>query len=97
MSLEIVLFLDAEEDINSSYLWYEIQKPGLGKSFIQFIENSFRNILALPEAFPATDYALRKYVVRKFPFIIYYRIDNLNNQIQILLFFIQAEILMNYQ
>ncbi len=72
MPNKIMLSLEAESDIDESYLWYELRKKGLGINFINAISNAFHAINNNPDSWPMSDYGLKKFVIRKFPFVIYY-------------------------
>ena len=66
----------AKLEFHDSIKYYEIQQKGLGKKFENNIKNSIDTILAFPEAFTKIDNDIRKYVVSKFPYNIYYLIEN---------------------
>ncbi len=72
------LFLsdDAEQDIDEAFLWYEFQSSGLGKDFIQSIDTGLKTIELHPYTFPIILRSVRKYIIKKFPFSIYYQVNN---------------------
>jgi toxin ParE1/3/4 len=62
----------SEKDLHESFSFYEEIKAGLGKIFIICINSSFKIIAENPMAFPVVYKSIRRFVVRKFPFLIYY-------------------------
>jgi len=62
----------AEIDIKDSIDYYRENTEGLEKDFIKIIDSSFREITKNPEAFPKIKFDIRKYVVSKFSFSIFY-------------------------
>jgi plasmid stabilization system protein ParE len=65
----------AKADIQDSSTWYEAQQKGLGKTFILFIRESIQFITANPYSFQVRFDEIRTAVVKKFPFLIHYLID----------------------
>lgn len=43
-------------EIDATYWWYELEKPGLGERFLKSLDNTFDSILEFPEG-PALLYA----------------------------------------
>ena len=41
MRFELVLMAEAESDLDDAFIWYELQKPGLGIEFITDVEKVF--------------------------------------------------------
>ncbi|MCX6290418.1 MAG: type II toxin-antitoxin system RelE/ParE family toxin [Bacteroidetes bacterium] len=79
----LLLSDDAEHDIDEAFLWYEFQSAGLGKKFIRALESGFITIDLQPNAFPFALRNIRKFVIKKFPFNVYYRINE-TGQIEII-------------
>ncbi len=75
---------DAESDLDESFIWYEVQQQGLGERFISAVDDGFAFIKTNPEAFPVVFRNIRKHVLRKFPFNIYYRSDSLKQNIEVI-------------
>jgi plasmid stabilization system protein ParE len=72
----ILISKEAEQDIDEAFTWYELQVRGLGEKFILSVEEGFNYIKFNSEAFPMAFRDLRKHVIHKFPFNIYYRINS---------------------
>ncbi|MEG3836737.1 MULTISPECIES: type II toxin-antitoxin system RelE/ParE family toxin [unclassified Microcoleus] len=75
MSLSIVLSPAAQEEFDEAVDWYEQQSAGLGVEFLNRVEESLDLISATPEAYPIVFPEMRRIVVRKFPYLIYYRVE----------------------
>jgi len=65
----------AKLEFHDSIKYYETQQKGLGKRFDSSIQKSINTILEFPNAFHKIDDNIRKYVVDKFPYNIYYLIE----------------------
>jgi plasmid stabilization system protein ParE len=66
---------EAEIDFDKSYEYYYKENPNIAKSFFNRINLSLENLKENPTIFPDVYKGLRKYVVKKFPFVIYYQIE----------------------
>jgi plasmid stabilization system protein ParE len=67
---------DAETDIANAAAWYETQKTGLGVEFLDEVLSTCNSIAENPEKYPLVHRKARRAVIHKFPFGIYYRIEN---------------------
>lgn len=74
-TFKIELSDEAENDFDSSYEYYFDDSPKLAYTFFQRINISLENIRKAPSSFPVVHKNLRKYTVRKFPFVIYYQVE----------------------
>ena len=72
---EIQISAKAENDLKKIRKWYEIQEPGLGEKFINHVELTLQNISDFPEIGKIYFKSIRKLIIRKFPFIFYYRYE----------------------
>ena len=85
MKAEIIEISDeAINDITKAFLWYEKQLAGLGFDFIKFFDEDLNRITSFSESFPVAYKGLRKCVMEKFPYIIYYKIYRSKRQIKII-------------
>jgi toxin ParE1/3/4 len=55
--------------------YYNEQVPGLGDSFVDEIEAGLQNILGAPHTWRIVEDDIRRYLVRRFPYGIYYTIE----------------------
>ncbi|MBK6514928.1 MAG: type II toxin-antitoxin system RelE/ParE family toxin [Polyangiaceae bacterium] len=65
---ELVLRPDAVLDLRAAARWYEEQQPGLGDRFTTQLAATFDGIRAFPTRFRCIDGAVRRALVRQFPY-----------------------------
>jgi plasmid stabilization system protein ParE len=65
---------EAEVDFEKSYEFYYEDSSKVADTFFKSINLGFENIKQNTYYFPIAHKKVRKYVVKKFPFVIYYRI-----------------------
>jgi plasmid stabilization system protein ParE len=63
----------AGADFRGAVLWYEAESPGLGDEFARAVRAATDLISSGPERWP-TKNGLRRYVLRRFPYTIAYRL-----------------------
>jgi toxin ParE1/3/4 len=68
----LIVWPEAECDIAEAFDWYEAKKPGLGVEFITAVADAFAAIQQHPLAFTAVHREVRRVLVKKFPYGIYY-------------------------
>ncbi|MDO8950201.1 MAG: type II toxin-antitoxin system RelE/ParE family toxin [Actinomycetota bacterium] len=66
---------DALVDIESAREWYEIQRPGLGDEFLESVDDAIESVLNFPAAYPVDYREARRFLVERFPYCLYYRLD----------------------
>lgn len=76
---------DAEVDFDKSYKFYYQDSPQVADAFFKQINLGFEDIKQNPESFPVAYKDIRKFVIKKFPFVIYYR--KVDTQIQVIAIF----------
>ncbi len=74
MNYVLVFRLEARKELDEVYIWYESQQPGLGDDFLEQVEGVLDRICQMPESYPAVYRDIRRSIVRRFPYTIYYRI-----------------------
>ena len=74
MSYEIRIRPEAEYDLKDAYAYFELCRTGLGADFILCIEESLSKISRNPEQYPIIHKALRRTLVRRFPYGIFYKV-----------------------
>ena len=62
-------------DLASAYAWYEEQRAGLGEEFLAAVDASFEAIETFPEMFARVHGEIRRAVVSRFPYAVFYRIE----------------------
>jgi plasmid stabilization system protein ParE len=75
MTLPLVLRKEAEADLKSARQWYENQREGLGDEFIDAIDAVLSRVEAMPELFAVALKGVRRVKARRFPYVVYYRIQ----------------------
>jgi toxin ParE1/3/4 len=55
--------------------WYSIQKPGLGDDFLAHFWKDIDSIAEAPLRWPKYFGPVRRYVMSRFPYLIYYEVD----------------------
>jgi plasmid stabilization system protein ParE len=71
----------SKDDVELAFAWYERQRRGLGFEFLDCIEVALQNIAAYPEMYQIRYSFFRGCPIRRFPFSIFYTIED--NQIVI--------------
>ena len=74
MNYVLVFRLEARNELDDAYSWYESQQLGLGDNFLEQVEETLARICQMPESYPAVYRDVRRSIVRRFPYTIYYRI-----------------------
>jgi plasmid stabilization system protein ParE len=72
MSLSLRILPLAEEDIYQARSWYERQLPGLGDELLNAMEQCFERLAQSPLEFPAVHGEVRRALLRRFPYCIYF-------------------------
>lgn len=62
----------AENDLTEAVLWYEGKFRGLGKDLLFNTDVAINSIQKMPEAYPIINKNVRRILIKKFPFSIYY-------------------------
>ena len=63
-----------EFDIKEAIIWYQEQQKGISKTFLAELKNHFKMIEKRPMAFAIRYDEIRCLPLKKFPFMIHYRI-----------------------
>ena len=71
----------AKKDIREAALWYEEKQTGLGKRFIRQIREIISLVKKNPKVFNNRYDNVRTAVMKAFPFMIHYTIDEDNKQV----------------
>jgi plasmid stabilization system protein ParE len=67
--------LEAASDVTTAREWYDWRRPGLGDDFVLSLERVIKLVSELPEAFPEVAAGLRRALLGRFPYALYYRVD----------------------
>lgn len=82
MNYRLIVRPEAEEDIKDAFEWYESQSAGLGTDFVKSVDDALDMTARTPELYPKIYREIRRSLVKKFPYGIFYIFNN--NSISIL-------------
>lgn len=75
MSSPIRFKPSADHDVESAFVWYEERGPGLGDEFLEEIGATVTRIAENSRAHQIVRGRIRRAVVHRFPYLIFYVID----------------------
>ena len=75
MSLPVVLRDEAQAEFDEAFDYYEGQRAGLGVDFAARVQHVFDRISAHPRMHAVALADIRKAVVTRFPYCVFYRAD----------------------
>lgn len=64
--------VQADVDVGNAVQWYEDQRPGLGIEFLLQLDSLMDRIRRTPQQFPIAKGDVRRALLRRFPFAIYF-------------------------
>ena len=71
-----IRFLDvAQRELDDAVAWYNEREEGLGLGFLDELDRSIRRIVAFPLASTEIDTGIRRCLVARFPYGVFYGID----------------------
>lgn len=74
MDYVLVFRQEIGKELKEIYTWYENQKLGLGDDFLSCVDQTLERICQMPESYPIVYRDIRRAIVRRFPYAVYYRI-----------------------
>jgi plasmid stabilization system protein ParE len=74
MNYVLVFRPEVREELDEAYNWYQSQQTGLGDEFLDGVDEMLNRIWKMPESYAVVYFDVRRAVVRRFPYAIYYRI-----------------------
>lgn len=80
----IVISTRAQDEILTSWDWYDEQQKGLGDLFVEAIMNRIHDIEVHPELYITRYKGYREVRVKRFPFLIIFKIDKREKIIRVL-------------
>ena len=75
MTLPLIITPEAEEDLAEARAVYERKREGLGEEFVLCVEAALDHIRRVPAAATEVYPGVRRVVVRRFPYGVFYRVD----------------------
>ena len=76
MNQKILIQPEAELDLQAAFNWYEKNSRGLGSEFIRVVDASLSAIQRNPFAYPIVYREIRRKLIRRFPYGIFYLIES---------------------
>ena len=64
---------DALAELDAAYRWYRQREPAVAERFLAESERAIERILAVPHVGSRYEQSTRRFVCRRFPFVIIYR------------------------
>lgn len=74
MNYSVELHLEAVQELQDAYSWYEERSEGLGRRFISMVNRCLGEIASNPERYPLKKGKFREALVDVFPYVIIYEI-----------------------
>lgn len=65
---------EAEADLTEAREWYSHQRKDLDLEFMQSVDEVLALVINYPDSFPVVYRTLRRAVIRRFPFAIFYEV-----------------------
>ena len=63
----------ARQEFLSACAWYDQRRAGLGERFEAAVQQTLELVSASPESFPIVHRDVRRALVRRFPYVVFYR------------------------
>lgn len=76
MNRPLIVNPEAETDLANARAWYDLQRMGLGDEFLECVDEAFDSLRRTPDLFARVFDELRLVRVRRFPYLVVYRIDD---------------------
>lgn len=70
----VSILSEAEVDLDSAYIWYETRQIGLGDKFFDSVNKSVLSISKSPLIYEEIYKGVRRCVIEKFPYGVYYQV-----------------------
>jgi len=75
VALRVVFRHRVGRDLAAGFQYYEARQPGLGEAFLARSRSVFEAIERYPEMFAAVHGAVRRAVVSRFPYAVFYLVE----------------------
>ncbi len=76
MSSVVVFRRIAKRELDDAIVWYENRREGLGQDFSVAVEREIERIASSPNQFARVKQEVRRAVLRRFPYIIYFLVED---------------------
>lgn len=75
VKFHVVVRRPAKADVRSAARWYELQRTGLGREFVSEVDGVLNRVSENPFQYQALHRELRRAIVHRFPYGVFYRIQ----------------------
>ncbi len=75
MTLKVHIRPEAQADLEEAAAWYERRRVGFGQEFLDEVLNALATIAENPMMYPVVHKEIRRAVIHRFPFGVFYLID----------------------
>jgi hypothetical protein len=82
MNRILVISASAEAELAEATAWYNQLRYGLGDDLVLCTEQAFERILEYPEAFPVIFPDVRRSIIRRFPYGVFFRIRHVRIEVE---------------
>ena len=73
--LPVIFLAEAEAELEDAQAWYAQRAPGLGQAFVTHVQAAVERIRREPHRFPTVDRDVRRALVRRFPYGVFYLVE----------------------
>lgn len=74
MNRQVALRAEAFARMAEAFSWYQRERPGLGWEFDDALQATFALLVQMPEAGPSVYRGVRRALVHRFPYAVYYEL-----------------------
>ncbi len=74
-ALPLVSTTEADLDVEAAFAWYEAQRTGLGLEVLDALRDTYRRILDNPRKYQVQRSGIRRALLRRFPYGVYFVIE----------------------
>ncbi len=64
----------AQQELIDAAVWYDDRREGLGDEFVDAVSGKVVEICGAPERFPIVHDDIRQAILRRFPYVVYFRL-----------------------
>jgi toxin ParE1/3/4 len=75
VTFELIISPEAEADMGEAFNWYEEKFSALGSDFLLNVDAALQAILRNPEQFPLVHKTIRRTLIRRFPYQIFFVLE----------------------
>ncbi len=75
MSYSLLVRPEAQADLAATQNWYEERTTGLGRQFVEAVDDAVASITRNPLAYPAIRKVVRRKLTQRFPYGIFFLVE----------------------